>query len=166
MLNAGENARATVVDAAAAAVVVGTEPPRVLELLQLWRDGEGDGSWTRAFARPRLKLPDIRDYLSANRSVQAAAWLRLQREEHHRATPQQRRTGVMGSALGSDWGFDDVPTATQAPGEHIVAVEHYSPSTELLLETRDGPQNPVGIAIATGKFCKGRAAAGYLFSSV
>ena len=42
-----------------------------------------------------------------------------------------------------------MPTATQAPGEHVVPVEHYATNTELLLETRDGQQNPVGIAIAT-----------------
>ena len=54
----------------------------------------------------------------------------------------------MGSALGSTWLFSDVPTATQAPGEHIVPVEHYMTNTELLLETRDGQQNPTGIAIA------------------
>ena len=40
-----------------------------------------------------------------------------------------------------------MPNATQAPGEHICPVEWFSQS-QLLLETRDGPQNPTGIAIA------------------
>lgn len=124
------------------------EDARVRALLAAWRDGASDGSWTREFARPKLKLPNVRDYLSARRSEDAAGWLRLQREEHHAADGASRRNGVMGSSLSSEWLFDSVPTATQAPGEHTCPVEWFAPNTDTILETRQAEQNPAQITIA------------------
>ena len=142
-------ATSTAVDRAGVVTAAeGGEDARVKALLEAWRDGADDGAWTREFARPRLKLPDVRDYLSARRSEDAAGWLRLQREEHHEASRTSRTTGVMGSSLSSEWQFDSVPTATQAPGEHTCPVDWFTPNTDTILETRQAEQNPAQITIA------------------
>ena len=120
---------------------------RASEIIEAWVV-DGGASLAQSIARPKLKLPDIRDYLSANRSKMTEAWLRLQREAHSEAYATERRLGAMGSILGSRWPFAGVPTPTQAPGEHIVPIEWHSPYSSLILETRDGTQNPVAIAIA------------------
>ena len=50
--------------------------------------------------------------------------------------------------MGKAWPFADVPTPTEAPGEHTVPVEWYQPGCALVLENRDGRQCPVGIHIS------------------
>ena len=122
------------------------EAPRVRALVAAWARGES--GWPRGFSAPRLKLADIADYASESRSQEAERWLLLQRTEHTTATNQERSTGVMGSSLGKAWPFDDVPTPTEAPGEHTVPVEWYQPNTALVLENRDGRQCPVGIHVS------------------
>ena len=101
-----------------------------------------------AFAKPRMKLPDITDYLSETRSKTTERWLLLQRTAHSEASGADRSTGIMGSGLGKSWPFSDVPTPTEAPGEHTVPVEWYLPGSQLVLENRDGRQCPVGIHIS------------------
>jgi len=133
--------RGTVVAAISAA-------PRVKQILERWRDEEETGKWMAEFSNPRLKLPNIRDYLSNNRSVATTAWLKLQREEHSAASQTQRATETMGSSYGQDWSFTSVPTATEAPGDHVVPVEWLSPGTDLILESRSPAQNPVNITIS------------------
>jgi hypothetical protein len=120
---------------------------RANTIIQAWVV-DGGSALAQSVAQPKLKLPDIRDYLSGNRSETTKAWLRLQREAHSNASAAERRLGPMGSILGSTWPFSGVPTPTQAPGEHIVPIEWHSPCSSLILETRDGTQNPVAIAIA------------------
>jgi hypothetical protein len=158
LMKSGDADRAAAVDAA----ILSKQSERVKQIMTDWRDQAETGEWTRHFARPRLKLPAIRDYLSANRSTPAERWLELQRKEHAESDQIDRETGIMGSILGSTWLFDGVPTATQAPGEHAVPVEWFSPQTQLLLETRDGTQNPTQIAIAlkTENSKKGQRALG------
>ena len=139
--SAGPRDRGTVVDATRYA-------PRVKQILEIWRDEEDTGKWMAEFSNPRLKLPNIRDYLSNNRSVATTAWLKLQREEHSVASQAERATETMGSSYGQDWSFTSVPTATEAPGDHVVPVEWLSPGTDLILESRSPAQNPVNITIS------------------
>ena len=128
-------------------VRVGTdEPARVGALVAAWADRAPD--WPAGFAKPRLKLPDIGDFLSEARSQEAERWLLLQRTVHTEAAAAQRATGILGSSLGKAWPFADVPTPTEAPGEHTVPVEWYQPGCALVLENRDGRQCPVGIHIS------------------
>ncbi len=121
---------------------------RVTAILARWRDEEATGEWMSEFSNPRLKLPDIRDYLSKNRSADTKAWLKLQREMHSIASQTERATEVMGSSYGQEWPFTRIPNATEAPGDHVVPVEWFSPGTELFLETRSPTQNPVNITIS------------------
>ena len=119
---------------------------RTRALLAAWDAERDSGKWCAAFSRPRLKLPDIRDYLAANRSKAAEDWLKLQRVAHSEASRVDRATGVMGSCYGQSWPFSGVPTATQMQGDHVVPVEHMTVAL-LLLETRDPRQNPLNIAL-------------------
>ena len=112
------------------------EPARVGALVAAWAAGAPD--WPAGFAKPRLKLPDIGDFLSESRSQEAERWLLLQRTAHTEAAAAQRATGILGSSLGKAWPFADVPTPTEAPGEHTVPVEWYQPGCALVLENRDG----------------------------
>ena len=109
---------------------------RVRALAAAWADRAPD--WPAGFAKPRLKLPDIGDFLSEARSQEAERWLLLQRTAHTEAADAQRATGILGSSLGKAWPFADVPTPTEAPGEHTVPVEWYQPGCALVLENRDG----------------------------
>ena len=125
---------------------LGDESERVQALVAAWAADEPE--WPAGFAKPRLKLPDIGDYLSESRSQEAERWLLLQRTAHTEAAAAQRATGILGSSLGKAWPFADVPTPTEAPGEHTVPVEWYQPGCALVLENRDGRQCPVGIHIS------------------
>lgn len=120
-----------------------TESERVQALVAA---ASSKANWPGDFAKPRVKLPDVGDYLSESRSQAAERWLLLQRKAHAEAV--RAPSGVMGSSLGNSWPFDDVPSPSEAPGEHTVPVEWYSPGAALILENRDGRQCPVGIHIA------------------
>jgi hypothetical protein len=125
---------------------LGDESTRVQALVAAWAADER--GWPAGFAKPRLKLPYIGDYLSESRSQEAERWLLLQRTAHTEATDAQRAKGILGSSLGKAWPFADVPTPTEAPGEHTVPVEWYQPGCALVLENRDGRHCPVGIHIS------------------
>jgi hypothetical protein len=124
---------------------VGAEAERVQVLVRAWREEE---DWPRYFAAPRLKSCQISDYLSEGRSQVAERWLLLQRRAHTEAPDRERSNGIMGSSLGGSWPFDEAPSPSEAPGEHTVPVEWYSPSALLILEQADGRQCPVGIHIS------------------
>lgn len=105
-------------------------------------------NWPHAFARPRMRQCNVRNYLSESRSKEAERWLLLQREEHSKASSTEYEKGIMGSSLGTTWPNGSVPTSTQAPGEHTVPIDWYQPGCALVFENRDGRHCPVGIHIA------------------
>ena len=107
-------------------------------LVRAWQ-AAGD-EWPAQLARPRLKLPKIRDFLMPNRSAQARGWLKLQRDVHSQATPQQRRDGVYGSAYGPSW--PAAPSATSTPADHVTPVRSYEGGTKLLIECGEPAQTP------------------------
>jgi hypothetical protein len=124
-----------------------TETAGVVELVTRWKDDKD--RWTAVFSSPRLKNPQISTYLSETRSERARAWLALQREAHSEANGVERATGVMGDAYSPTWPFAGVPTAVQAPGDHAVARECFSPNTNIILENGDAAQNVMNIVIST-----------------
>ena len=130
-------------------VAANSESEAVMRLLGRWRDEIDTGSWTAAFSAPRLKCPQITTFLSENRSERARAWLKLQREEHSLASRSDRAIGVMGDAYSSAWPFSSVPSAVNAPGDHVVAREHLSPNASLILEHADPAQNVINITITS-----------------
>jgi hypothetical protein len=99
-----------------------------------------DDDAVAAMAKPRLRLPKIRDYLMPNRSAQARGWLKLQRDAATAATAAERRTGVYGSAYGPSW--PALPSATSTPGDHVVPTRWYEGGTKLIIECGDPAQTP------------------------
>lgn len=96
--------------------------------------------WPAQLARPRLKLPRIRDFLNPNRSAKARGWLKLQRDIHSAATAQERRSGVYGSAYGPTW--PSRPSATSCPADHVSPVRWFEGGTKLIIECGDPAQTP------------------------
>jgi|SaaInlV_125m_DNA_1040241.scaffolds.fasta_scaffold05237_4 hypothetical protein len=122
--------------------------PELSQRVKALVSGRGLPNWPRAFARPRMRQCNVRNYLSESRSKEAERWLLLQREEHTNAPPNQYERGIMGSSLGTTWPNGSVPSSTQAPGEHTVPIDWYQPGCALIFENRDGRHCPVGIHIA------------------
>ena len=108
-------------------------------LIQKWKDAE-NGQWPSDLAKPRLKLPRIRDFLSTPyRSQEAKNWLKLQRDEHSKKDKEQHQDSVFGSAYSSSW--DRRPTPTNTPPDHVSPVRWYEGS-KLLIECGEPAQLP------------------------
>ena len=137
------------------------EGDTVADLLLEWqKDEEG---WPAQLARPRLRLPRIRDFLSTpGRSAIAKGWLTLQRDIHSAATAQERRSGVFGSAYSATW--PSRPGPVEIPPDHVVPTRWYQSGTVLLLEAGDPGQLPAVVPSRLSEnSAKGDAALG-LFS--
>jgi hypothetical protein len=119
--------------------------PQTLEILDAWASGNVAEA-ARLFSRPRLKVAQIRDFLSANRSATTRGFLALLRRVHGEATAEQRRSGVLGSAYSASWPSRESPT--ELPPDHVCAVEWMEKGTKLLVECAAPDQLPFQCVIS------------------
>ena len=140
-VDAGEEPGAALARAVADGVAAEVEA-----YLRPWALSPASPEWVRAFRRPSLKLPKIRDFLSPARSALAKGYLRLLRELHSAAPKRERQSGIYGSIYGPRWPQN--PTATLCPPDHVLPQSWYKKGTATLLECADPGQVPAFVAIA------------------
>lgn len=116
-----------------------------LELLDAWASDDV-AEVARLFSRPRLKVAQIRDFLSANRSASTKGLLALLRRVHGEATAEQRRSGVLGSAYSASWPARASPT--ELPPDHVVPIANMEKGTKLLVECSAPDQLPFQCVIS------------------
>jgi hypothetical protein len=115
--------------------------------IETWAADPTDPVWVRAFRRPLLRLPKIRDFLSQpSRSAIAQGYLRLLRDSHTSASKRERQVGIFGSIYGSRW--PSAPSAVACPPDHILPQKWYDRGTKLLTEAGDPGQLPHSVAIS------------------
>ena len=122
-------------------------PADAVDYMQTWANDPNDAEWVRAFRRPRLRLPKIRDFLSQpSRSAIAQGYLKLLRDVHTDSSTRDRQTGILGSIYGSRW--PAAPSAVSTPPDHVLPQKWYDRGTKLLIEAGDPGQLPIGVALS------------------